>query len=69
MCGRQNKNIHIAAMFLNTVQTSKLEIIEHKFLESGHSFMQAMHCATEHQKNFMPAFCLNDWLNIFKLDC
>ncbi|CAG9772073.1 unnamed protein product [Ceutorhynchus assimilis] len=68
-CGGQNRNQQIAALLLYAVQNSHLEIIEQKFLESGHSFMEvdSMHSAIEQQKKFVSVYCVNDWMNIFKL--
>lgn len=68
-CGGQNRNKNIAALLLYFVQTSHLETIEHKFLESGHSYMEAdsMHSAIESQKKYVPVFSMLDWLNIFRL--
>lgn len=68
-CGGQNRNLQISALLLYVVQNSHLEAIEQKFLESGHSFMEvdSMHSAIERQKKFVSVFCVNDWMNIFKL--
>lgn len=68
-CGGQNRNVQISALFLNLVQKTNLEVIEQKFLESGNSFMEvdSMHSAIERQKRFLPVYCVNDWINIFKL--
>ena len=40
MCTGQNRNIKVALMWLKIVQTleNNVEIIDHKFLISGHSF-------------------------------
>lgn len=67
-CAGQNRNANIVALFLNLVQTSNLQIVDQKFLESGHSYMEvdSMHSAIEKQKKFMSIYCINDWLNIFK---
>lgn len=68
-CGGQNRNQQIAALLLYVVQNSHLEIVEQKFLESGHTFMEvdSMHSAIERQKKFLSVYCVNDWMNIFKL--
>lgn len=45
-CGGQNKNSHVAAMFLTVMQRNKfLETIDHKFMVSGHSHME---CDVDH---------------------
>lgn len=67
-CGGQNRNQNIVALFLYLVQTSSIDIIEHKFLESGHSYMEvdSMHSAIEKEKKYQPVYIVNDWLNIFR---
>ncbi|KAK9731936.1 hypothetical protein QE152_g13222 [Popillia japonica] len=68
-CGGQNRNLQISALLLYVLQNSQLEVIEQTFLESGHSLMEmgSMHSAIERQKRFVSVFCVNDWMNIFKL--
>uniref|UniRef100_A0A6P7G7I4 Uncharacterized protein LOC114338671 n=1 Tax=Diabrotica virgifera virgifera TaxID=50390 RepID=A0A6P7G7I4_DIAVI len=68
-CGGQNRNQNVAALFLYLVQTSNLEIIEHKFLESGHTFMEvdSMHSAIEKAKKYVPVYTIQDWFNIFRI--
>nr|CAH7723750.1 unnamed protein product [Callosobruchus chinensis] len=45
-CGGQNKNSHIAVMCMVALQdSSHLEVIDHKFLISGHTHME---CDTDH---------------------
>lgn len=45
-CGGQNKNSHVAAMYMTVMQRNKnLEIIDHKFMVSGHSHME---CDVDH---------------------
>nr|CAH7752952.1 unnamed protein product [Callosobruchus chinensis] len=47
-CGGQNKNSHIAVMCMVALQdSSHLEVIDHKFLISGHTHME---CDTDHMK-------------------
>ena len=52
-CKGQNRNQHLAALFMFNVQTTYLNIIEQKYLESGHSQMEvdSMHSAIENEKN------------------
>ncbi|CAG9773351.1 unnamed protein product [Ceutorhynchus assimilis] len=67
-CGGQNRNQHVAALLLYAVQETHIEVIEHKFLESGHSYMEAdsMHSSIEKAKKYVSVFAMNDWLNIFR---
>ncbi|KAJ8890875.1 hypothetical protein PR048_010384 [Dryococelus australis] len=53
-CGGQNRNRNVAALMLYIVQTTHLEIIEHKFLENRHTYMEvdSMHRAIEQTKRF-----------------
>lgn len=44
-CGGQNKNTHIAAMYIVALQNSSLKVINHKFLIPGHTHME---CDTAH---------------------
>nr|CAH7761196.1 unnamed protein product [Callosobruchus chinensis] len=68
-CGGQNRNQNVAALCLFLVQTTRLTVIEHKFLESGHSYMEvdSMHSAIEHQQKFVPVYTVQDWINVFHL--
>lgn len=68
-CAGQNRNKHIAALLLYAVQVTHLKVIEHKFLESGHSYMEAdsMHSAIEKAKKFVPVYTVQDWLSIFRV--
>ena len=51
----QNRNQHVAALFLYLVQVTNLDVIEHKFLESGHIFMEvdSMHSAIGSAKMYV----------------
>lgn len=68
-CSGQNRNQYIAALFLYLVQNTHLEVIQHNFLEKGHSYMEAdsMHSAIERAKKHVSIYTMNDLLNIFKL--
>ena len=68
-CPGQNRNKHIAALLLYTVQVTHLKVIEHTFLESGHSSMEAnsMHSSIENAKKFVPVYTIQDWLSIFRM--
>lgn len=68
-CSGQNRNQYVAAILLWAVNTiDNINVIEHKFLESGHSHMEAdsMHSSIEHAKKHTDVFSMNDWMNIFK---
>ncbi|XP_063225537.1 uncharacterized protein LOC134532706 [Bacillus rossius redtenbacheri] len=68
-CGGQNRNKHVAALLLYDVQTTHLQEIEHKFLESGHTYMEvdSMHSAIEKAKKYVPVYSMQDWLVIFRI--
>ena len=38
-CGGQNQNIKVCAMWMQLLELSRLESTDHKFLESGHSYL------------------------------
>lgn len=67
-CGGQNRNQNIVGLFVYLVQNTSVDVIEHKFLESGHSYMEvdSMHSAIEKEKKYQPVYVVNDWLSIFK---
>lgn len=69
-CGGQNRNQYVASVLLWLVmqEDTHLDIIEHKFLESGHSYMEAdsMHSAIETAKKNNDIYCMSDWINVFK---
>lgn len=59
-CSGQNRNQYMAAFLLYLVQVSpSLLVIEQKYLESGHTFMEvdSMHSAIEREKRFFDVFC------------
>ena len=60
-CSGQNRNQYLAAGLHHTVKTSpSLQILEQKFLESGHTQMEcdSMHAAIEHAKKGLPFITL-----------
>ncbi|XP_063365176.1 uncharacterized protein LOC134653713 [Cydia amplana] len=68
-CGGQNRNQNVAAILLWAVnEIDHLQVIEQKFLESGHSYMEAdsMHSSIESSKKNKDVFSMTDWKNIFK---
>lgn len=69
-CSGQNRNQNISALLLYLVQNNpNLMIIEQKFLESGHSYMEvdSMHSAIERAQKYVPVFTMHDWLTIFRM--
>lgn len=68
-CAGQNRNQYLLSLLLYLVQTTKLEVIEHKYLESGHSHMEvdSMHSAIEHQLTQFPVYSMIDLSNVIKL--
>lgn len=67
-CGGQNRNQHISALLLYVTRTSQIEIIEQKYLESGHSFMEvdSMHSAIEREKRHVSVNSVMEWISIMK---
>ncbi|KAL4718408.1 hypothetical protein ACJJTC_004679 [Scirpophaga incertulas] len=65
----QNRNQYISALLLWTVQNiDHLEIIEQKFLESGHTHMEvdSMHAAIESASKNKTISSVSEWKNVFK---
>ncbi|XP_047986390.1 uncharacterized protein LOC125226450 isoform X2 [Leguminivora glycinivorella] len=68
-CSGQNRNQYISALLIWAVQKiDHLQIIEQKFLESGHSHMEvdSMHAAIEHASKNLSINSVSDWKNVFK---
>ncbi|CAG9782675.1 unnamed protein product [Diatraea saccharalis] len=68
-CGGQNRNQFVAALLLWAVQKiDHFKVIEQKFLESGHSQMEAdsMHSSIESAKKNTSVFSMMEWISIFK---
>lgn len=68
-CGGQTRNQFVAALLLWAVQKiDHLKVIEQKFLESGHTQMEAdsMHSSIESAKKNASVFSMVDWISIFK---
>lgn len=63
-CGGQNRNQFVSALFLYTAQKFQFDIIEHKFLEKGHTKMEvdSMHGAIEHAHQNVSIMYMRDWL-------
>lgn len=63
-CGGQNRNQIIATCLLNAVSSvAQLKMIDHKFLESGHTHMEcdSMHSAVEFAKKRTAIFVPSQW--------
>ncbi|KAJ8912367.1 hypothetical protein NQ315_014734 [Exocentrus adspersus] len=68
-CGGQNRNQFISALLLWAVhKIDHLNIIEQKFLESGHTYMEAdsMHSAIESASKNVDITSMSDWKNVFR---
>lgn len=67
-CSGQNRNRYVAAMLLQLVQESPIEIIKQNFLEVGHTQMDvdSMHSAIEHSAKNCSLFSMNDWSNVIR---
>lgn len=70
-CGGQNKNSHVAVMFMILMQHSSLSVIDHKFLIPGHTRME---CDTDHsiiekkkKKYEHPVEHPRDWFNLVRV--
>lgn len=69
-CGGQNRNVQIMALYLHIVRTHPtINVIEQKFMESGHSYMEvdSMHSSIEKAQKNVNVYSIHDWENIFKL--
>ena len=70
-CGGQNKNSHVAAMFMTVLKDKKtLKCIDHKFLISGHTHME---CDVDHaviekakKKTTMKISYPYDWVQLIR---
>lgn len=65
-CGGQNRNQYVAAALLHCVKHLPIEVIEQKFLESGHTYMEvdSMHSAIESAKKGVSVYYPDEWFNI-----
>lgn len=59
-CAGQNRNVQLSVILLRQVQKTNLKVIEQKFLESDHSYMEvdAMHSAIEFQQQKTGVFTI-----------
>lgn len=68
-CGGQNRNQYIASLFLYITQTLDITVVEHKFMEKGHSKMEVdcMHSAIEHAEKNITITSMRQWLTVFSM--
>lgn len=71
-CGGQNRNQNVVAALLfaiNRPSESKLQTIDLKFLESGHSYMEAdsIHAAIEKSKKHKQIYTTNQYATIIQM--
>ena len=70
-CGGQNRNKHVTAAMQHFVSdnTNNIKVINQKFFESGHCFMEcdSMHSAIETSKQFAKITHPDDWENVITL--
>lgn len=68
-CSGQNRNQYIAAFLLYLVHTHEtIKVLEQKYLESGHSYMEvdSMHSAIEKEKKYTDTYSIIDWKGIMQ---
>ena len=69
-CGGQNRNQVIATSLLDAVTaTNNIKIIDHKFLESGHTHMEcdSMHAAIEFAKKKTAIYIPSQWDTVIRM--
>jgi len=69
-CGGQNRNQNVCAILLHAVRTIyHIDVIEQKFLEKGHSYMEcdSMHSAIERVKKNTSIYSVSTWSTVFEL--
>ncbi|XP_072402345.1 uncharacterized protein [Diabrotica undecimpunctata] len=65
-CSGQNKNKNIVKFFMYVVKETQLEIIDHKFLEPGHTFMECdedFGVIEKYKKQVPYIFVPSEWMN------
>jgi len=62
-CGGQNRNRFICAAMLYATKVTSLELIDLKYLESGHSYLEAdsMHSTIERAKRHQKIYSTREW--------
>lgn len=66
-CAGQNRNQFITAYFVHLIQQpNQLDIIEQKYLESGHTHMEvdSMHSAIEREQRNTAVYSMIDWKSV-----
>ena len=68
-CGGQNRNQFTALALLHAVNTTHVDVIEHKFLVSGHTQMEcdSMHSCIERSKRHVSVHSPEGWYNVITL--
>lgn len=68
-CGGQNRNKNVLNIWMHIVKTSVIQVIDHKFLEPGHTYMecdQDFGLIEKRKRVVNNAFVVEDWINIVK---
>ena len=68
-CGGQNKNRNLATALIYTMLSNPhIIMIEHKYLESGHTHMEvdSIHAAIERAKKSVPVYVPHDWYTVVR---
>lgn len=62
-CGGQNRNKYFAAAMLYAVNCTHIEVIDVKYMESGHSYLEAdsMHATIERARKNKRIFTTREW--------
>lgn len=69
-CAGQNRNVQITALLLHIVRIHPtLCVIEQKYMESGHSYMEvdSMHSSIETAKHHVDIYSVHEYENVFKM--
>lgn len=69
-CGGQNRNATVATMCIYAVkQNESLQILDHKFFETGHSQMEcdSIHSKIEQRSKYSNVYTTNEWETIIKV--
>ncbi|QQP40799.1 Uncharacterized protein FKW44_014967 [Caligus rogercresseyi] len=68
-CGGQNRNAGFSAMCLHAVKDLPISIIDHKFMESGHSQMEcdSVHAAIETARKNVPVYSPQGYYTLVRM--
>lgn len=68
-CAGQNRNSIVASMLHQIILKTKIEVIDLKFLEPGHTHMEcdSMHATIETASEYAKIFIPTDWVNVIRL--